>query len=203
MKTSLKNRLCALWNFSPFKPSHSVTWKLGCWVGTEQRRPRSSSEKDIVIFIALPFPFSNQLKIWSSHVLPSVASKRVHMRKKHVRTGSKHDMFCRQTCEVWSKRLLLICCRSSKYSLQEFLDVKNNFWRQVCCFWARNMPESWEKWNMSGAHWSKTYKQLTFGVTVALTAVKLQMFGGKTRHVWHPNRTCFFYLVSTLRCNRR
>ena len=26
----------------------------------------------------------------------------------------------------------------------------------------------------------------------ALTAVKPQMFGGKTRHVWHPNRTCFF-----------
>ena len=26
----------------------------------------------------------------------------------------------------------------------------------------------------------------------ALTAVKLQMFGGKMRHVWHPIRTCFF-----------
>ena len=26
----------------------------------------------------------------------------------------------------------------------------------------------------------------------ALTAVKLQMFGGKTRHVWHPIRTRFF-----------
>ena len=37
----------------------------------------------------------------------------------------------------------------------------------------------------------------------ALTAVKLQMFGGKTHHVWHPIRTCFFCLVSTLRCNRR
>ena len=32
----------------------------------------------------------------------------------------------------------------------------------------------------------------------ALTAVKLQMFGGKTRHVWHH-----FCLVSTFRCNRR
>ena len=27
---------------------------------------------------------------------------------------------------------------------------------------------------------------------LALTAFKLQMFGGKTRHVWHPIRTCFF-----------
>ena len=33
----------------------------------------------------------------------------------------------------------------------------------------------------------------------ALTAVKLQMFGGKTRQVWHPIRTCFLCLVSTLR----
>ena len=26
----------------------------------------------------------------------------------------------------------------------------------------------------------------------ALTAVKLQLFGGKTRHVWHSIRTCRF-----------
>ena len=26
----------------------------------------------------------------------------------------------------------------------------------------------------------------------ALIAFKLQMFGGTTRHVWHPIRTCFF-----------
>ena len=45
---------------------------------------------------------------------------------------------------------------------------------------------------MGGTRWSKTYKQLSFGATVALTAVKLQMFGGKTPHVWHPIRTCFF-----------
>ena len=36
----------------------------------------------------------------------------------------------------------LIRLRSTKYSLQEFSDVKNNFWRQVCCFWASNMPAS-------------------------------------------------------------
>ena len=38
--------------------------------------------------------------------LPSVASKCVHVRKKHVLLGCKHDMFCRQTCEVWGRRLL-------------------------------------------------------------------------------------------------
>ena len=33
----------------------------------------------------------------------------------------------------------------------------------------------------------------------ALTAVKLQMFGRKTHHVWHPSvRTCFFVLCPRL-----
>ena len=40
-------------------------------------------------------------------------------------------------------------------------------------------------------------------LAVCLMAVKLQMFADKTRHVWHPIRTCFFCLVSTLRCNQR
>ena len=39
-------------------------------------------------------------------ILPSVASKCVHVRKKHVVIGGKHDMFCRQTFEVWSRQLL-------------------------------------------------------------------------------------------------
>ena len=56
-----------------------------------------------------------------------------HVRKKHVLTGCKHDMFCCQTFTVWS-RPLFSTCHSTKYSLQEFLDIKNNFWRQGCCF---------------------------------------------------------------------
>ena len=60
----------------------------------------------------------------------SVASKRVHVRKKHVLIGCKSDMFWRQTFEVWSRRLDLSC--STKSVLVRFLDVKNNFWRQVC-----------------------------------------------------------------------
>ena len=39
-------------------------------------------------------------------LIPSVASKRVHVRFKHVLIGREHDMFCRQTLEVWSRRLL-------------------------------------------------------------------------------------------------
>ena len=37
----------------------------------------------------------------------------------------------------------------------------------------------------------------------AFMAVKLQIFGGKTRHVWHPFRTWFFCLVSKFSCDRR
>ena len=39
-------------------------------------------------------------------ILPSVASKCEYVRKKHVVIGGKHDMFCHQTFEVWSRRLL-------------------------------------------------------------------------------------------------
>ena len=35
----------------------------------------------------------------------------------------------------------------------------------------------------------------------ALTAFKLQMFGGKTRHVLHPIRTCFFLSCPLLDAN--
>ena len=36
----------------------------------------------------------------------SVASRSVHVRKKHVLIGCKQDMFCRQKIEVWSRLLL-------------------------------------------------------------------------------------------------
>ena len=51
--------------------------------------------------------------------LPSVASKRVHARKKHVLIGCEHDMFCHVVD--------LICFHSTKYSLQVLLGIKNNF----------------------------------------------------------------------------
>ena len=131
--------------------------------------------------------------------IPSIASKRVNGRKKHAIITCKHDSFGAKHSKFGVADVAgLICFCSTKSSLQEFLDVKNTFWRQVCCFWARNMPASWEKWNklMSVTCWS--------GATVCLTAVKIQMFGGKTRHVWHATRTIVsFCLVSTFRCNRR
>ena len=125
--------------------------------------------------------------------VPSVASKHVHVRKK---TRSNWV----QTCHVLRTNIRsleyaavvdLIRFRSMKYSLQEFLDVKNNFWRQVCCFWARNMPESEEKWDMSGTRWSKTYKQRSFGATVCFN-------GCQTSNVWRQNTSCLApYLDAT------
>ena len=43
---------------------------------------------------------------------------------------------------------------------------------------------------MSGNALIKNIK-LPIAQQVGLTAVKLQMFGGKTSHFWHP-RTCLF-----------
>ena len=54
----------------------------------------------------------------------------------------------------------LICFRTTTYSLQEFLDVNNNFWRQVSCYWAWNKPESWKKKYEQNVL-IKTYKQIT------------------------------------------
>ena len=45
------------------------------------------------------------LDIINSRLL-SVIWTRVDVRKKHVLIGCKHDMFCRQIFEVWSRRLL-------------------------------------------------------------------------------------------------
>ena len=39
--------------------------------------------------------------------IPSVASKRVHGRERHVLLGCKHDMFWRRAFEVWSRHLSL------------------------------------------------------------------------------------------------
>ena len=38
----------------------------------------------------------------------------------------------------------------------------------------------------------KNINNLALARQFALTAVKLQMFGGKNRHVWNPIGTCFF-----------
>ena len=59
-----------------------------------------------------------------------------------------------------------------------------------------------EKWT-ERADREDILNNLTLARQFALTTVKLQMFGGKTRRACHPIRTCFLCLLSTLRCNRR
>ena len=71
-----------------------------------------------------------------------VASKRVHMRRKHDLIGCKCVM-SKNGPKMRSLELAAACCRLdlirlTKYSLQEFLDVKNNFGWQMCFFWGRN-----------------------------------------------------------------
>ena len=67
----------------------------------------------------------------------------------------------------------LICLRSTKYSLQEFWDIKNNLWKQVFFFWSRNVPEIWVERTDQ-----KHINNLPLAWQFALMAVKLQMFGG-------------------------
>ena len=85
MKTSLKNRLCVLWNFSALIPSHPFTWKLKLKKGDSVRFQR---ERERVKFIALPFPSSSQLKIWSVGVVA------VQGRQRNVQKSVMHVHSC-------------------------------------------------------------------------------------------------------------
>ena len=105
------------------------------------------------------FNFSLRDSQWKRSIL-SVASKCVHVRQKHVVIGGKHDMFCCQTIEVWSR--LEICVKVEENEI-----------------WAERADQ-------------KHINNLPLARHFALTAVKLQTFGRKTRHVWRPIRSCFF-----------
>ena len=61
---------------------------------------------------------------------------------------------------------------------------------QVCCLLSKREVRKM-KYERSRAD-QKHINILPLARQFALTAVKLQMFGGKTGHVWHPIRTCRF-----------
>ena len=94
-----------------------------------------------------------------------------------TRFATKHSKFGVGGC--WRLDLFLL----NKIFLQEVLDVKNTFGRQVCCFWARNSlkVEKNEIWAESADQ--KHINNLPLARQFALTAVEIDMFGGKTRHV--------------------
>ena len=148
---------------------------------------------------------ANATLLWSDILLREKKCQsycRLHLSvytwgKKQVLIGCKSGMFWRQTFEVWSRRLLstwLICFCSTKSVLARFLDVKNNFGGKC----AVSDREMWLK-VVKNEIWAeradqKQINNLPLAWQFALTAVKLQTFGDKTRHVWHPITTCFFFV---------
>ena len=70
---------------------------------------KSKSKRNLVAKVLTKPEFlvaKEKMLVALATILPLVASKCVHVRKKHVVIGGKHDMFCHQTFEVWSRRLL-------------------------------------------------------------------------------------------------
>ena len=81
----------------------------------------------------------------------------------------------------------LICFRSTKYSLQEFLTFRIIISGGKCAVSEQEICLKVEK-NEIRAEYAdqKHINKLPLVQQFALTAVKLQMFGGKACHVWHP-----------------
>ena len=70
---------------------------------------KSKSKRNLVAKVVTKPEFlvaKEKMLVALATILPSVASKCVHVRKKHVVIGGKHEMFCHQTFEVWSRQLL-------------------------------------------------------------------------------------------------
>ena len=70
---------------------------------------KSKSKRNLVAKVVTKPEFlvaKEKVLVALATILPSVASKCEHVRKKHVVIGGKHGMFCHQTFEVWSRRLL-------------------------------------------------------------------------------------------------
>lgn len=93
-------------------------------------------------------------------------------------------MFCHETFNIWVGG----CCQLDLFPLNKIfftriLDVKDNYWGQVC-FWTRNMPESCENETWAEGADQKDINNFCFNGC-------------------HPIRTFFFCLVSMLRCKRR
>ena len=125
--------------------------------------------------------------------------------KKKWIIGCKHDMFWPNIQSLeYAAVVDLICFHSTKYSLQEFLDVSNiisggkcavSEWEIKCLRVKKS--EIWAE--RAG---QKHNKQLTFGGTVCFNSCQ-------TLNVWcqnmsrlAPYENMIFCCVSTLRCNQ-
>ena len=172
------------------------TTLLITWPAETKNRLRESLTPIYVdkIFKVLTLNWLCQL---SWQYIPSVASKCVHVKKKHVLIGCKYDMFCHQTLEVQRMRML-----STWFVFAQQNILCKNFWTLriissgKCAVPEREIflkVEKNEIWAERADQ--KHINNLPLAQQFALTAVKLQMFGGKTHHVCHPIRTCFLYRV--------
>ena len=87
MKTSLKNRLRILLDVFTIIPIRPVTQKKGILVGTEEKG-RARVQTEMVEFIALSFPYSSKLKVWSFHVVV------VQGQQRNVQKSVMHVQSC-------------------------------------------------------------------------------------------------------------
>ena len=114
-----------------------------------------------------------------------VAFKRVHVRKKHVLIGCKCDMFWHQTFKVWCRQLL-----STWFVFTHQNILCKNFWTlrlisgDKCAVSEQEICLRVEK-NEIWAECASQNKIINLPLVrpFGLMAVKLEMFGGKTRHV--------------------
>jgi len=104
------NGLGVLWNFSPLYQvtqlleSEEVRLKL-------KRGDRVRVQREIVKFIALPFPFSSQLKIWSFYVVV-VQGRQINAQKRvmHVQSYcfAQHLLFFKRSHHLgstWGRKI--------------------------------------------------------------------------------------------------
>ena len=131
-------------------------------------------------------------------------------------TQDKHDVFCRQTFEVWqplkqtvvSKVKLFTCFWSARSAHLLFFSIFSNISRSETAHlflwiirWSFTTPEIL----LNVLRWTFCWKQIESTNSCLLCTwifvqrhPKLQQFGGKTCHVFHPFRLCFFVTCTRL-----
>ena len=156
----------------------------------------SSNSVDSLILIHFRFcshKCSHCTKVWHR------TYRRLHLSvytwgKKHVLTGCKRTMFCSQTFEGWSTRLLSTWFVFAQQNIlcKNFQTLRINSGGKCAVSEREKCPQFLKNEIWAERADQKHINNLALAWQFALTAVKLQMFGGKTRHVWHPIRTWFF-----------
>ena len=92
------------WSANNTRNSERRKWRGFFWKqrSTDRQTVRYSDLRLLYSFVVVRSVKNGRLggKEEGSFLIPSIASKRVHVRNKRVLIECKHDMFCRQTFEV-------------------------------------------------------------------------------------------------------